>query len=59
MELDVASVFTNICYDCVVMAHDEEPGKKTRKESEFKYRKIFPGESDAMIANILHTLFNV
>ena len=29
MELDVVSVFTNICYECVVMAHDENLGRNS------------------------------
>ena len=29
MELDVVSVFTNIWYNCVVMAHDENLGRNS------------------------------
>ena len=29
MELDVVSVATNVCYDCVVMAHDENLGRNS------------------------------
>ena len=40
----------------VLSWHMMRTWEETREESEFKYRENLPGESDAMIANILHTL---
>ena len=43
MELDVVSVFTNIRYNCVVMAHDENLGRNSGRNLSLSNRKNLPG----------------